>query len=55
MVELSGIPEDVIDLIGKVVEAANITGYDPNQIDIAHRTSSQPTEPIIIMFDRKKR
>ena len=34
MVELSGIPsqrgEDVIDLIGKVVEAANITGYDPN-------------------------
>ena len=58
MVELSGIPhqrgEDVIDLIGKVVVAANITGYDPNQIDIAHRASSQPISPIIIMFDRKR-
>ena len=58
MVELSGIPhqrgEDVIDLTGTVVEAANITGYDPNQIDIAHRTSSRSTAPIIIMFDRKR-
>ena len=58
MVELSGIPcqgcEDVIDLIGKVVEASNITGYNQNQIDVAHRTSSRPTVPIIIMFDKKR-
>ena len=58
MVELSGIPsqrgEDVIDLIGKVAEAANITGYDPNQTDVAHRASSRPSAPIIIMSDRKR-
>ena len=57
-IELTGIPcqrgGGVIDLTGKVVEAANITGYDPNQIDIAHRTSSQPIAPIIIMFERKR-
>ena len=44
LVEMSGISHqggvDVIDLIGKTVEVANITGYDPNQINIAHRTSS---------------
>ena len=44
LVELSGIShqgdEDVIDLIGKLLEPANITDYDPNQINIAHRTSS---------------
>ena len=58
MAELSRIPrqvvEDVIDLTGKVVEAEYITGYDPNQIDVAHRTSSRPTKPIIIICDRKR-
>lgn len=39
--------------IVEVVEAIKITGYDPNQIDVAYRTSSRPTAPIIIMLDRK--
>ena len=58
MAELSGIArqrgEDVIDLTGKVAEAAKITDHDPNQINIAHRSSSRPTAPITIMFDRKR-
>lgn len=39
--------------IVEVVEAIKITGYDPNQIDVAYRTSSRPTAPVIIMLDRK--
>lgn len=58
MVEISGISrqwgENVIDLIGKVVVAANITGYDQNQIGIVRRTSSRPTTLIMIMFDRNR-
>lgn len=57
IVELSGIHhqggDDISDLISKVVEAAKITGYDPNQIDVAYRTSCRPTAPVIIMLDRK--
>lgn len=53
MVELLEIPcqgsEDVID-----VAVGNIRDYNPNQIDVVHRTSSTPIALIIIMFDRKR-
>ena len=46
--------QTVFDQIGKVVEAAKITAYEPNQIDVTHRTTYRPTASIIIMFDMKK-
>ena len=53
MVELLEIPcqgsEDVID-----VTVGNIRDYNPNQIDVAHRTSFTPIALITIMFDRKR-
>ena len=45
--------EDVIDLTGKVSEAAHITKYDQKQNDVAHRNSSKPAAPIINVFERK--
>ena len=45
--------EDGIDLIDKVAVAVNMTCFDPNQIDVAHRTSSRPNTPIIIISNKK--
>ena len=57
MLETSGIPfteaEDCRDLITKLVELANITRFNINQIDMIHRTSTKSTAPIIALLTRK--
>ena len=57
MLEISGIPftetEDCRDLITKLVDLANTTKFNINQIDMIHRTSKKSTVPIIVFFTRK--
>ena len=57
MLEISGITftetEDCRDLITKLVDLANITRFNINQIDMIHRTSEKSTAPIIVLFTRK--
>ena len=58
MVEISGIPrkkgEDCIDLINQLAHLAHFVDFDINQIDLAHRTSSYDSAPIIILFIKKR-
>ena len=57
MLEISGISftvtEDCRDVITKLVDLANITRFNINQIDIINRTSEKSTAPIIVLFTRK--
>ena len=58
MVDVAGIPyqkgENCIELVAELVVMANISNFHPNQIDIAHRTSSKTNPPIIILFCKKR-
>ena len=57
MIEIVGIPyhkeENCIQLISKLGELVEITNFNKNQIDLAHRTSTKTTAPIIILFNKK--
>ena len=57
MIEIAGIPyhkeENCIQLISKLGELVEITNFNKNQIDLAHRTSTKTTAPIIILFNKK--
>ena len=57
-VELTGIPsqnnKNVMDYVAHLNELANISNYLPSQVDIAHRTSTKPGSPIIILFVKKR-
>ena len=58
MVEVAGIPyqkgENCIELIAELVAKANISNFHPNQINIAHCTSSKTSAPVIILFCKKR-
>ena len=57
MIKVAGIPyhkkENCIQLISKLGELVVITNFNKNQIDLAHRTSTKTTAPIIILFNNK--
>ena len=46
--------ESCIELMVELVVMANISNFHPNQIDIAHPTSSNTNAPIIILFCKKR-
>ena len=54
MVEVSGIPrnegENAKQLIAKMANLAKFDYFDPQQIDVAHRTSTKDDAPIIVLF-----
>ena len=43
-----------IQLISKLAELAEVTNFNKNQIDLAHKTSTKATAPIIILFKQKE-
>ena len=56
MIEIVGIPyhkENCIQLISKLAELMEITNFNKNQTDLAHRISTKTTAPITILFHKK--
>ena len=57
MIEIAGIPyykeENCIQLISKLAELAEMTNFNKNQINLAHRISTETTASIIILFNKK--
>ena len=57
MIETAGISnhkeKNCIQLISELAELTEITNFNKNQIDLAHRTSNKPTPPLIILFNKK--
>ena len=56
VIEIAGIPyhkENCIQLISKLAELVEITNFNKNQTDLAHRTSTKTTAPITILFHKK--
>ena len=56
MIEIAGIPhhkQNCIQLIPKLAEPVEITNFNKNQTDLAHRTSTKTTAPITILFHKK--
>ena len=58
MIEIAGIPYDKEEkciqlIISKLAELVEITNFNKNQIDLAHRTSTNTTAPIIMLFNKK--
>ena len=54
MLEISGIPTskdgDTKRIVCKLASLAKMQGFSKDQIDVAHRTSSKSTAPIIVLF-----
>ena len=58
MIEIAGIPYDKEEkciqlIISKLAELVEITNFNKNQIDLAHRTSTNTTAPVIMLFNKK--
>ena len=57
MLEISGIPaskdEDTKGIVCKLASLAKMQDFPIDQIDVAHRTSSKSTAPIIVLFYKK--
>ena len=58
MIEIAGIPYDKEEkciqlIISKLAELVEITNFNKNQIDLAHRTSTNTTTPVIMLFNKK--
>ena len=43
-----------MNYVAHLVELAKISNYHPSQVDITHRTSTEPGSLIIILFVRKR-
>ena len=59
MIEIAGIPYDKEEkciqlIISKLAELVEITNFNKNQIDLAHRTSTNTTAPVIMLVFNKK-
>ena len=57
MIEIAGIPYDKEEkciqlIIPKLAELVEITNFNKNQIDLAHRTSTNTTAPVIMLFNK---
>ena len=54
MLEISRIPtskgEDTKGIVCKLASLAKMQDFSKDQIDVAHRTSSKSTAPIIVLF-----
>ena len=57
MLEISRIPtsnnEDTKAIVCKLASLAKMQDFSKDQIDVAHRTSSKSTAPIIVLFYKK--
>ena len=57
ILEISGIPtlkdEDTKDIVYKLASLAKMQDFSKDQVDVAHRTSSKSTAPIIVLFYKK--
>ena len=58
MIEIAGMPYDKEEkciqlIISKLAELVEITNFNKNQIDLGHRTSTNTTAPVIMLFNKK--
>ncbi len=56
--QISGVPiqedENSIDIVLKISRHLCIENFDPKRVDLAHRITTKPDSPIIILFKTRK-